>query len=298
MQKGLVFNIQRYSIHDGPGIRTTVFLKGCNLRCFWCHNPESFIKKKELLLFHDKCIHCGQCYLVCTKKAFEIIDDKRVFHRDLCDACGKCSDACCAGALSISGEYRDSEQVFNEVIKDIDFYNVSGGGLTISGGEPLLQTDFVKELLEKCSAYGIHTAIETSMYADYTDITKILPYTQLVLSDIKAMDDEKHKKVTGVSNKKILDNIKAVSQEKVDMIIRIPVIPDTSDSEENILSTMRFVKDFPNLLHVELINFHKMAQKKYKSLGIEYKAYNLQLITEERMEQLRTAAREYGITVK
>ncbi|MGI6706207.1 MAG: glycyl-radical enzyme activating protein [Clostridia bacterium] len=296
--KGTVFNIQRFSIHDGPGIRTTVFLKGCSLRCFWCHNPESLSAKRELQMFPEKCIGCGQCFSVCLKGAHEMTGEGRVFHRERCTACGRCVELCYAEALVMAGEEMDVDEVVDEVMKDEDFYRNSGGGVTLSGGEPLLQPEFCREILARCKDRGIHTAIETAAFVDWKAFEKVMDYTDLFLVDIKLMDAVRHREVTGATNEKILDNIKRLRVTAIPQIIRIPVVPGINDNEGNMEETAVFLQDFPNLEYVELLKFHKMAVGKYQSLDRPYRAEGLEPLNPDRMEELGRLFSASGIRVK
>ena len=250
---GKIFDIQRFSIYDGPGIRTNVFLKGCNLRCLWCHNPESQSMKNELMLNHDKCVDCGECSKICDK----------TFTSD-CTACGKCAEVCAHKARKIKGETVSAENIVKTVLKDNEFYKTSGGGVTLSGGEPLLQADFAAEILKKCKESGIHTAIETALNVKWESVEKILPYTDLVLCDIKCIDEKKHIDCTGVSNKLILENAQKLRASGVNVIFRTPVIPGYNDDE--IGKIAEFCGDY----EYEILAYHKTGCGKYKSLGREY----------------------------
>ncbi len=296
--KGTVFNIQRFSIHDGPGIRTTVFMKGCSLRCFWCHNPESLSRKRELQLFLQKCIGCGKCFSVCPKGAHEMTGEGRVFHRERCIACGRCVELCYAEALVMTGQEMDVDEVVDEVMKDEDFYRNSGGGVTLSGGEPLLQLEFCREILERCKDRGVHTAIETAAFVEWKAFEMVMGYTDLFLVDIKVMDPVRHREVTGAGNGKILDNIRRIGGTAIPLIIRIPVVPGINDNEENMEETAAFLQDFSNLEYVELLKFHKMAGSKYHSLDRPYRADSLEPLDPGRMEELGRLFPAYGLRVK
>ena len=212
MQRGIVTNIQRFSIHDGPGIRTTVFLKGCNLRCFWCHNPETLKPKAELQLFPDRCIGCGVCFDRCPQGAHVEVNGGRLFRRELCVACGTCVETCYAQSLVLVGESKTVEEVVEEVLRDRPFYERSDGGVTLSGGEPLLQLAFSRAILARCKEENLHTAIETAASFPWERIETILPVTDLVMMDIKLMDADKHRAATGVSNERILDSAQRLGQ--------------------------------------------------------------------------------------
>ena len=276
--KGLIFDIQRFSVHDGPGIRTTVFLKGCNLRCLWCHNPESINPFPELQRYLYKCIGCGQCIKVCPNEATK--------NREKCLNCGRCTKECFSGARVLAGSYMSLEEVLEVVERDKGFYIETQGGVTFSGGEPLLQKDFLREILKSSKNHGINTAVDTAGNIPWESIEEILPYTDLFLYDLKVMDEIKHKEVTGVSNKIILSNLKELSNRTSEIIIRIPVIPGINNSLKNMQATYNFLKELKGIKAVELIPFHKLGEGKYESLGIEYPAKDFRLLEKGEIEKL------------
>ena len=261
MPKAMIFDIQRNSFVDGPGIRTTVFFKGCNLRCKWCHNPESQSFEKQMMFYKDKCTGCGKCREVCPN------------HLQSCDFCGKCELYCPAEARKICGREYTSDEVLAEVIKDKAFYDNSGGGVTFSGGECMLQLDFLREILEKCKSAGIHTAVDTAGNVPWESFEKILPFTDLFLYDIKAFGAELHRKGTGVSNELILENLKNLSG-RADIIVRIPVIGGYNDNDEEIRQIADFLKQI-KIIKAELLPYHAMGEHKYTALGRNTESFNV-----------------------
>ena len=261
MPKAMIFDIQRNSFVDGPGIRTTVFFKGCNLRCKWCHNPESQSFEKQMMFYKDKCTGCGKCREVCPN------------HLQSCDFCGKCELYCPADARKVCGREYTPAEVFAEVIKDKAFYDNSGGGVTFSGGECMLQLDFLCEILEKCKSAGIHTAVDTAGNVPWESFEKILPFTDLFLYDIKAFDAELHRKGTGVSNELILENLKNLSG-RADIIVRIPVIGGYNDNDEEIRQIADFLKQI-KIIKAELLPYHAMGEHKYTALGRNTESFNV-----------------------
>lgn len=261
-RKGLIFNIQRFSIHDGPGIRTVVFFKGCPLRCLWCHNPEGQIMKKEMVIWDDRCIGCKTCVKTCSNSAVE--DPSK------CILCGECVKECPAGAREIAGKEMTVEEIMTEIEKDRVFYEESSGGVTFSGGEPLFQPAFLINLLKKCKENGVNTAIETCGYSSWETLLSVSKYTDLFLFDIKVMDEQSHRKFTGVSNKMILENLKRLSSNHRNILVRIPVVPGVNDSIENINKTAEFVSSL-GIKEVHLLPFHKGGVEKYRRLRRDYK---------------------------
>lgn len=295
--KGIVFNIQRFSIHDGPGIRTTVFLKGCNNRCEWCHNPESINIKPELQLYLDKCIGCLKCFKNCAFMVHDFQNGERIFHRDKCIGCGKCAEECYARALVLQGKSMTVEQVMDEIMEDKDYYESSKGGVTFSGGEPLLQLDFLLEILKECKKNNINTAIETAGNVSFSIFEKILPYLDLVMYDLKAIDEQIYKKYICNSSKQIRDNLLELGRANIDIIIRTPVIGGVNDDVSQIKGIAEFIKDIKGLLYYELLPYHNLGLSKSKGLGIESesKFYTPDKI---KMEQLASIARGYVAEVR
>ena len=257
MNKAIFFDIQRNSFVDGPGIRTTVFFKGCNLKCAWCHNPESQSAKPQMMFYKDKCTGCGKCKSVCP------------YHLEQCELCGKCTLYCPADARMVCGKEHTVDEVLKEVLKDKAFYETSGGGVTFSGGECMLQIDFLVEILKQCKENGIHTAVDTAGHIPFESFEKILPYTDLFLYDIKIFDSQKHKQYVGVSNELILENLKKLFERKAKLWIRIPIIPDVNDSIEEIQKIKDFLKTIGTAEKIELLPYHAMGENKYRAIGKE-----------------------------
>ncbi|MGL5124358.1 MAG: (2S)-3-sulfopropanediol dehydratase activating enzyme [Fusobacteriaceae bacterium] len=278
LNHGIVFNIQHFTMHDGPGIRTELFLKGCPLRCDWCGNPESLKICREPGIFSSKCISenkCGSCKDVCPDKTMlEFKDGKLVrIDREKCTNCMACAKECPADAIREWGKPMSVDECMREILKDKSYYERSGGGVTVSGGDPILQSDFVAELFKTCKDEGIHTCFESSFYGEWKNLQKVLPYTDLFISDIKHMNTDIHKHYTGVDNFKILQNLKHLSETGKDLILRIPVIPDVNDSMENIKATADFILNElgNNVKTLQLLSFMRLGEEKYESLGISYK---------------------------
>ena len=293
--RGLISQVQRFSIHDGPGIRTTVFLKGCPLRCFWCHNPETWRQQPEVQFLAERCIGCRACLERCPKGAHAEVGGERLFRRELCQACGRCADTCYAEALVLVGRWWAAEDLLVEVLRDRAFYEASGGGVTLSGGEPLLQQAFSLRVLELCREAGLHTAIETAALGRWDDINALLPHLDLAMVDVKHLEDAVHRAATGVSNRSILANLRRLGRTAVPLIVRTPVVPGVNDSAQAIGAIAAFIQGLPNLLYYELMPFHRLAEGKYRSLGLDYRARALQAPSREALEVLAEEARGRGV---
>ncbi|HEX2964946.1 MAG TPA: glycyl-radical enzyme activating protein [Syntrophorhabdaceae bacterium] len=266
--KGAVFNIQRYSIHDGPGIRTTVFLKGCPLACLWCQNPESQLMKPQIFYNAERCVGCGRCITVCPVKAIAVAETKVKTDRELCTGCGTCIETCPEEARELVGKTMTVEEVVEEVMKDDIFYQRSGGGITISGGEPFTQPFFSAGILKLCKERNTHTAIETCGYAPWETVEKVLDYTDLVLFDIKHIVSQVHMRLTGVPNELILENAKRIWHERhIPMWIRVPVIPGCNDSTDNIEALATFVvNELSPFVQLHLLPYHRLGESKVQQL--------------------------------
>jgi pyruvate formate lyase activating enzyme len=270
MTSGMIFDIKRYAIQDGPGIRTAVFMKGCPLECWWCHNPEGQRPEAQLIYRSNRCTASKACLDVCPQDAI-IWEGKSITHWEACDDCGKCAEVCFAGAREIIGREITVNQLIAEIERDIPFYDQSGGGVTYTGGEPLQQSEFLAEALIACKEKQIHTAVDTCGYCSWENFQLILPMVDLFLYDVKLMNAEKHLKYTSAPNKLILDNLIKLSDEGANIIVRIPLIPGINDDEENLEMCGAFLKDLPKLLGVELMPYHQIGVAKYEALGLTYK---------------------------
>ncbi|WP_319521264.1 glycyl-radical enzyme activating protein [uncultured Desulfosarcina sp.] len=282
---GLVFNIQHFTIHDGPGIRTEIFLKGCALKCKWCSNPESISARQEPGVYASRCIgidKCGYCLKVCSQcdQGVFLSHENKIAGIDpaLCTGCMQCADECPADAIVVWGNKMSVGEVMAEVLDDLPFYEKSGGGVTISGGDPLIQWPFTLEILKQCRQHHIHTCVETELYCSPSILDAIYPYTDLVITDIKHMNSDKHREYTGVENARILDNIRKTVEMGKTLIIRIPVIPGHNDSDENIRETATFISEklSNKVVQVQLLPYRPLGLEKYASLNRSYPLTDLQ----------------------
>lgn len=292
-----IFNIQKFSTHDGDGVRTTIFFKGCPLRCMWCHNPESQHYYKELIFHHHKCTACGRCVAKCKQGANSIVDGKIVFDRSKCTACGVCTDWCITEARELAGKEYTVDALVKEAMKDKIFYEQSGGGVTLSGGEVMTSQhmDYVEEVCRKLHENGVSVFIDTSGYTDYENLKRILPYVDVFLYDIKVMDPEDHKKYIGVDNSLILENLKKLSDEGAGLYIRLPIIQQVNATDEHIESVIHFLKE--NNIHarqVNLLPYHDIGKGKYASLDMEYHEDEMSVPVSELMEHFKSMFEEQG----
>jgi len=274
---GTIFDIKKYAIHDGPGIRTTVFFQGCPLSCWWCHNPESQSRRPVLLYRANRCVLCGTCVETCPQNGIKlsslgVMGEGRVAttNRTKCDVCGECAEVCYHGAREVSGKEVTVAEVMAEIERDVPFYDQSGGGVTFSGGEPLGQHKFLVKLLRECKVREIHTVVDTSGFATWDVVDSIRENVDLFLYDLKMIDDGRHKRYTGTSNKLILSNLQRLAESGAQIEIRIPLIPGVNDDAENLKRSAAFIAGLPNITGIEFMGYHNIAAAKYESIGIEY----------------------------
>ncbi len=296
---GLVYDTERFALHDGPGIRTLVFLQGCPLHCLWCSSPHTMRGSPELLYDATRCSSSGRCVEACPQRAIALGDGGGiVIDRALCDGCGDCVAVCPSGALELAGESVTPKELFDAVVRDDAFFRRSGGGVTVGGGEPTAQAEFVAEFLALCKARYLDTAMETSAFVAWDRLETLLEHLDLVYMDVKHMDDEQHRRLTGVSNEVILENIQRTAQ-RCRVIVRIPVVPGFNDSEENIVETARFAASLAdNLERLELLPYHRLGVDVYRRLGEDYGLGDVQQPTDDHLEALKTLAEQCGVTVK
>lgn len=293
--RGIITTVQRMSIHDGPGLRSTVFMKGCNLRCKWCHNPETWSRNRQLQYIASRCVHCHTCVAACPQNIIIGTDDGISVDRKKCDLCGECVDRCLTDALSFVGRDVTVAELMEELLSDRIFYETSGGGITVSGGEPLIQADFCLELLKACRKEKIHTAVESNMTADWKTIAEIADYADLWMCDLKMYDSGKHRMWTGVGNERIVENISRLAETGAEMIVRTPVIPEVNDSPEEIRKICTLLKSLGGNVRYELLGFHSLGFGKFENLGMKNPIPSMKDYGKSGLQKLKDIVKEYNL---
>jgi len=294
--RGLVFDLDTFAIHDGPGIRMTVYFKGCPLSCAWCHSPESKGAEPEVVFVADRCVLCGECVVVCPEGAHELRGGQHVFRRESCRACGACAEACPKEALVLKGEVVCASEMVERAVRMKPFFSHSGGGVTLTGGEVTAQPAFAEALLRGCRAEGIHTAIETSGACSWAVLDRLLPHTDLVLYDIKLMDDAAHRRWVGASNQATLENAARLARARDAVHVRVPLIPGITDTEENLMAIFSFCRGV-GLRDVALLPYNEAAGAKYEWLGLPYSLEGTRQ-SDEALARLATLGEGYGLRVE
>lgn len=301
-ESGAIFDIQRYSLHDGPGIRTVVFLKSCPLACVWCANPESQNALPELMLTSSPCLACCECERACPRKAIAIEPSSNgnpgpVIDWDVCDDCLRCASACVTGTLTGVGQVRSTQEILETIRLDQPFYTRSGGGVTLSGGEPTAQADFARAILEGCKRLGIHTVVETSGMCPWESLASLLPGTDLIYFDVKHLDPLAHERHTGKPNARILANLKHLVVEPVETIVRLPLVPGFNDDDDHLSLLAAFITTLERRLAIQLIPFHQLGSAKYQRLGRSYALRSLRPVDQEQLDERKEFLRSFGATV-
>ena len=298
MATGTIFDIKKYAIHDGPGIRSTVFFKGCPLACRWCHNPEGITTATQRIYRQESCIGCGECIQICPHDVMTQTAEGIVSDPAKCDLCQTCADHCPSGAVEFAGRKVTVDEVVAEIEKDIAFYDESGGGITFSGGEPLMQPEFLLQLLEACAALDLHRTVDTTGYADSKLLQAVALKTDLFLYDLKLMDAARHRDFTGVSNVRILNNLKLLSRDGARIQVRVPIIPGINNDDENIDRTVAFVSDLAGVEQIAILPFHNSARGKYGRLGMECLSPDIEGPDDEHLKIIAERLSKSGLPVK
>jgi len=300
--KGLIFHTIHGSFVDGHGVRTTIFLKGCPLRCVWCCNPEGQQAYPEIKFTVSKCTGCGRCIDTCPVHALQYDSNEQnkkvILDRQLCDNCGKCVDVCYEGALEIFGKYYTLEEIYNESKRDEQYYRSSGGGVTIGGGEPTFKPVFTYALMKKLQESGVHVAIDSCGYTKSEEGLRILKEADLLLYDIKGINGEKHYKNTGVNNETIISNLKMLDSLGKEIIIRLPLIPGYNDSQEDLTAAAALLSSLKSVIRVDLLAYHEFGRIKHEQLGREYKLKGVKTLSDERLQQIKEFFESYGLDVQ
>ena len=266
---GRIFEIQRFSLHDGPGIRTTVFVKGCTLRCLWCHNPEGIGPGKEVSFLPDRCIGCGYCFRTCKRNAHRMDGTRHALYREACEVCGSCTEKCYPGALELVGRDVTASEVMAEVMRDQPFYETSGGGMTLSGGEPLMQLEFSAELLRAAKLAGLHCAVETCGHVAQDGLRRILPDVDLFLYDVKDCNPARHREFTGASNERVMANLRFLYDAGAAVMVRLPIVPGLNDRDDHFQGVARLAEAMPKLVGFEVMAYHPLGTSKYLRFGVK-----------------------------
>ena len=294
-RKAVIFDIQRYSVHDGPGIRTLVFFKGCPLRCRWCQNPESIDRRPEVAFSESKCIGCGECAKVCPNGAIVFEKGKRV-DRNLCDRCEKCAEICYAEALTILGKTYDVQSLMEVVERDRPFYEQSGGGVTVSGGEPTVQFDFLLDFLRAAKQAGLNTVLETCGAFAWSKFEELLPYLDVIYFDLKVAEREEHKRLTGIDNERILANARKLADSDKDVVFRVPLVPEMTATDANVAGLIRLLKELEQE-EVHLLPYHKMGESKLDRIDSAQEPLGIEPMSEERIAEIRARFEAAGLRV-
>jgi pyruvate formate lyase activating enzyme len=295
MLRRMVLSITRMTVHNGPGIRTLVLFKGCPLHCVWCSTPESQAEKPEIAVFPDKCIHCNRCLELCPTNSIRLSDTTLSIDRITCNVCGKCASVCNSEALRLLGREMTVDELLQEIKKDEVVYKHSNGGVTLSGGEPLMEMEFTLELLSALDKSRISVGVDTSGYVSSENLELTLSYVSFFLWDLKVMDEQRHKDFCGVSNRLILDNLILVSKRNIPVYIRIPLIPGYNDSKENIAATCKFARGLKSLVEVDLLPLHHLGMPRYASLDRPYPISDIPLISYKRIQEIKASVESYGL---
>lgn len=295
-EAGMIFDIKRFSTYDGPGIRTTVFLKRCPLHCLWCHNPEGISREPCLVFTPRKCIGCGNCVEVCPQHVHQFVNSQHVIDWERCQNCGICVEGCYSGALQLAGRQMTVDEVMDQVLQDLAFYKTSGGGITLSGGEPMAQYSFTRALLQAAKAEGLSTALDTTGFVPWHQLESLLNYVDLVLYDLKQMNRERHIALTGVPNDRILENLHRLDAIGQAIWIRLPLIPGKNDEDSNYHALGQALSALEHIERVEILRYHRMTEAKYESIGQSYSLKGLQMPTQAEAESRRQILLGYGLS--